>query len=203
MALPLLRILDVVVGLADVARGLKQRSTATAALRDAGDRALARRAAGGPLEARLAGVMVAALKEAFDRDHQRLEFEREQREADEKRAARLLKMELARQTGDREIGRLRLLAGVTVASWLGTLLFAATVVQGGAGARGALAVGWLLLLAALATSLVAQSTIASTLAAIDETRGDPPMPSAGAAGAATPWLVLAGLAVIALAVLLR
>ena len=69
------------------------------------------RTAGG-LEARMAGVVVAALKEAFDRDSRRLELEREQLAAERQRAERALQLELQRQAGDREIGRLRLLAGV-------------------------------------------------------------------------------------------
>ena len=81
------------------------------------------RAPGG-LEARLAGVVVAALKEAFDRDTRRLELEREQLDAERERAERALRLELQRQAADREIGRLRLLAGVAVAGWLGTLLLA-------------------------------------------------------------------------------
>src|SRR6185436_9870926 len=73
----------------------------------------------GNLEARLAGVVVAALKEAFDRDNRRLDLEREQAQAERLRAERALRLELARQAVDREIGRLRLTAGVAVACWLG------------------------------------------------------------------------------------
>ena len=51
----------------------------------------------GGLEARLAGVVVAALKEAFDRDTQRLELEREQLDAERQRAERALRLELRRQ----------------------------------------------------------------------------------------------------------
>src|SRR5688500_3424162 len=80
---------------------------------------------GGQLEARMTGVVVAALKEAFDRDARRLEVEREQTEREQLRAERLLKLELQRQAGDREIGRLRLMAGVAVVCWIGTLFFSA------------------------------------------------------------------------------
>src|SRR5580765_6320203 len=73
---------------------------------------------GGQLEARMTGVVVAALKEAFDRDARRLELEREQAEREHHRAERLLKLELLRQAGDREIGRLRLMAGVAIGSWI-------------------------------------------------------------------------------------
>jgi hypothetical protein len=47
-------------------------------------------------------------------ERQRLEEERE-------RAERLLRLEWLRQSGEREIARLRVLAGVALASWLGTL----------------------------------------------------------------------------------
>ena len=84
----------------------------------------------GQLETRLAGVVVAALQEAFDRDSRRLELEREQLEAERRRAERLLQLELLRQAGDREVGRLRLLAGVAAGSWLGTLFFSARLAGG-------------------------------------------------------------------------
>src|SRR5439155_14122125 len=106
----------------------------------------------GHLETRLAGVVVAALKEAFDRDSRRLELEREQLEADRLRTERALKLELLRQSGDREIGRLRLIAGVAVVSWIGTLFFSPRLVEGALSARLALGAGWLLLLAALAAA---------------------------------------------------
>src|SRR5882672_3536251 len=98
MALPWLRIIDSALNLADLA----WRARPAAALRDPGQQLAPARAA---TEARLAGVVISALKEAFDRDHQRLEFEKEQREADRRRAERLFKIEIARQAGDREVSR--------------------------------------------------------------------------------------------------
>ena len=152
------------------------------------------RALGG-LETRLAGVVVAALKEAFDRDTRRLELEREQLEAERKRAERALQLELLRQAGDREIGRLRLLAGVAVASWLGTLFFATRLIGGGVGARVALGIGWLLLLAAIGASFNAQSSIAQAM----ERERDPL--SATIAGTLALWLIIIALAVIGVGVL--
>ena len=66
-------------------------------------------------------MVVSALKEAFDRDHQRLELERQRLEEERERAERLLRLEWLRQAGEREIARLRVLAGVALAGWLGTL----------------------------------------------------------------------------------
>ena len=83
----------------------------------------------GGLETRLAGVVVAALKEAFDRDTRRLDLEHEQMAAERLRAERALRLELRRQAADREIARVRLLAAAALASWLGTLFFAGRVIH--------------------------------------------------------------------------
>src|SRR5438094_10168265 len=147
MPVPWLRIVDLVLGVTDLARGRPRAADIGPQDQLApGTRAL------GHLETRLAGVVVAALKEAFDRDTRRLELEREQVESERLRAERTLRLELLRQAGEREIGRLRLVAGVAVASWLGTLFFATRLVAGGAGPKAAVAGGWLLLIGALAAA---------------------------------------------------
>ncbi len=182
MAFPWLRLLDAALGMTDIARRVKappsELAPGTAA----------------PLEARLAGVVVAALKEAFDRDTRRLELERDQIEAERKRAEQALRLELRRQTGEREIGRLRLVAAIAVTSWLATLFFSRELLQGGAATRAALGIGWVLLLGALGSAFTAQSTVA------DRIGGDGDL-SSGPAGAIAPWLIVVGLAVIGLAVL--
>ena len=197
MPIPWLRILDLALGVTNVAQARRrpadepeQEALAT------GSRSL------GHLETRLASVMVAAVREAFERDSRRLELEREQMEGERARAERALRLELSRQAGEREVGRLRLLAAVAVASWLGTLFFSARIVSntGGAGGRVALGVGWALLLAALAASFAAQSRVGATLDRIDELR--PRDVGSGLAGAIAPWLIVAGLAVIGVAVLI-
>src|SRR5688572_23396548 len=130
MAVPWLKVLNNVIGLTDAVRQIKgQVAGGDHEQIAAGGRGL------GALETRLAGVVVAALKEAFDRDHQRLELERHQLEAERQRAERALRLELLRQAGDREVGRLRLLAGVAMASWLGTLFFATRLIGGAPSAR--------------------------------------------------------------------
>jgi len=158
-------------------------------------------AGAGALETRLAGVVVAALKEAFERDHQRLELERQQMAEERARAERAVRLELLRQAGERELGRLRLLAGVALASWLGTLFFA-TKLAAGIGGRVALGAGWVLLLAALGSTFSGQSRVARALGAIDDRTQAADVSSSGAAGAVAPWLIVAGLAVIAFSVLL-
>src|SRR5437868_13804803 len=98
MAVPWLRILDTLIGVTDLARSRRMRSMASE--NETLQQADPGRAVGG-LETRLAGVVVAALKEAVDRDTRRLELEREQLEAVSKRAARAQQCELLRQVSDR------------------------------------------------------------------------------------------------------
>jgi hypothetical protein len=74
---------------------------------------LASTGSGGPLgqlETRLAGVVVAALKEAFDRDRARMDLERSQMEGERRRAEQALRAELQRQAAERSLGQLRLIA---------------------------------------------------------------------------------------------
>jgi hypothetical protein len=207
MAVPWLAIFDTVLNLTDVARRMRRPpappATAAAPVDEAA-RDLAAAARGGAIEARLAGVVVAALKEAFDRDHQRMELEREQHEAERRRAERALRLELLRQSGDREIGRLRMLAAVAVVSWLGVLIFAGRLLEAGAAGRAALGVGLVLLLGAFAASFSGQSTLARSLAQapLDDGTMRPDAFSSGPAGAAAPWLIVAGLASVGLGVLL-
>ncbi len=156
----------------------------------------------GQLETRLAGVVVAALREAFDRDTRRLEVEREQMERERLRAERMLRLELLRQTADREIGRLRLIAGLAFASWIGTLFFAARLAGGSPGTRVIVGAGWALLLVALGLALAAQSRVAAALARVNETHAHAEDLASGTAGALAPWLIVAGLAAIGVAVLM-
>jgi F0F1-type ATP synthase membrane subunit c/vacuolar-type H+-ATPase subunit K len=196
MAVPWLRLLDTALGLATMARSRRELPAESRSQEiEAGGRAL------GGLETRLAGVVVAALKEAFDRDTRRLELEREQLDAERRRAERALKLELLRQAADREIGRFRLLSGVAVASWIGTLFFASRFIGGAMTARVLLGAGWALLLAAIAASFAAQAAteramrrIADNPTVIDE------QPTSGA-GQMAPWLIVVGLALVGAAVL--
>jgi hypothetical protein len=149
----------------------------------------------GQLEAPLTNVVVAALKEAFNRDHARLELERAQLEEERRRAEHALRRELQRQAADRELGRLRLLAGAALAGWIASVgMFAAGLTGGSAFARVLLATGWMLLLAALGAAFNAQAHVGS---AIDNDR-----PVTGPAAQASLWLLIAGLAVSAFSLLL-
>jgi hypothetical protein len=200
MPVPWLRLLDLALGVTDLARSRKMRQSAEQIEpQEAPLQAMppGRTETGlGGLETRLAGVVVAALKEAFDRDTRRLELERSQLEAERERAERALRLELRRQTGDREIGRLRFLAGAAVVAWLATLLFAARLMGGPVGARVALGGGWLLLLVSFGAAITAQSQISEAL------NRDEGSLSAGVAGAMALWLMIAGLMFVGLAALI-
>ena len=197
MALPWLQILDAVIGVTDLARSRKIRkmSEENAGAPQQLDPSSRPGALGG-LETRLAGVVVAALKEAFERDTKRLDLEREQMAAERMRAERALKLELRRQAADREIARLRLLAATAVVTWLGTMFFASRVITGHVAARATLGAGWALLLGALAAAFSAQSTVAANVERSDDTIVD-----AGTAGALGPWLIVLGLALVGLSAL--
>jgi hypothetical protein len=149
----------------------------------------------GQLESRLTNVVVAALKEAFDRDHARLELERAQLEQERRRAEQALRQELRRQAADRELSRLRLLAGVSLAGWIASVgMFAAGVAGGSVVARVLMAAGWLLLLGALGAAFNAQAHISGSVP-----DGDRPLTSP--ASQASLWLLMAGLAASALSLL--
>jgi hypothetical protein len=197
MALPWLRILDTVVGVGDLA--LSKRARRSSAPED-NQQVAAGGGALGQLETRLTGVVVAALKEAFDRDSRRLDLEHEQANAERVRAERALRLELLRQAGDRELARLRLTAVMAAGSWIGTLLFSARLIASGAGARVALGSAWVVLLAALALSFAAQAGVSDALARADLDR-DHAVPATWA-GRLAPWFVVLGLGLVCVAVLI-
>jgi hypothetical protein len=150
----------------------------------------------GQLEAPLTNVVVAALKEAFNRDHARLELERAQLEEERRRAEQALRQELRRQAADRELGRLRLLSVVSLAGWIASIaVFAAGIAGASVFARVLLALGWLLLLGALGMAFTAQGQVG--IAVPD---GDRPVTTAAAQ--ASLWLLIAGLAASAFSLLL-
>jgi len=197
MAIPWLMLIDSLIDVTNLALSRKPRRPAEDLEASAGSgRGL------GQLEKHLTGVVVAALKEAFDRDAHRLELEREQLERERIRAERMLRIELLRQAGEREIGRLRLMAGLAVGSWIGTLLFSTRLLGGPLSARVMLGSGWLLLLVALSLSFAAQSSVSRALSRIDEPLARHDDLAGGTAGAFVPWLILVGLAVIGFAVLI-
>src|SRR5262252_5839232 len=192
MPVPWLQLIDAALGVANFARGRSAPQGASSQELQAAPQMQ------GGLEARLAGVVVAALKEAFDRDSRRLELEREQLAAERLRAERAMRLELRRQAADHEIGRQRLLAGVAFAAWIGTLAFSARLIGGALGARISLGAGWLLLLGAIAASFAAQSQAAAAVEAL-AADDDPRRVDIGTAGAFALWLLMLGLVAIGVA----
>lgn len=198
MALPWLRLIDVALNLTDVARRVRARNEPADGSRQT---ALSTLNPLGGIEARLAGVVVGALKEAFDRDSLRLAAEREKMEADRQRAERLLKLELLRQAGEREMARLRAIGVAAIVGWAGVLLLAT---RGGLDTPGRvlLAFATLGLLAALVCVYLEQQRQARAMAVADERLSVESATASGAAGTAAPWLVLAGYAAAALGALI-
>jgi hypothetical protein len=192
MAFPWLRLLNTLIGVTDFAMTRRAGSVS----REGGKLAVGSRTLGN-LEAHLAGVVVAALKEAFDRDSRRLDLEREHLEAERLRAERMLRLELVRQTGERELARLRLIAGVAIVGWMGTLFMSTRLIGGPPESRAALAAGWAMLLAALVAAFVGQSSIGQGLARLDLSADTLQISRAGALAS---WLIVVGLALIGLAV---
>ena len=157
---------------------------------------------GGPIESRLTNVVVAALKEAFDRDHARLELERAQldqqraqAEEQRRRADEAMRLELRRQATERETSRLRLVAGAALVGWVASVaVFVASLPQGSPASRVILAAGWMLLLGSLAAAFTAQGRL-SVL-------GDSgSIPAPDPAAKASVWLLTGGLALSAVSLL--
>jgi hypothetical protein len=193
----LLKAFDTVVALGEVARRMTApppRPSAGAA--DPGELAQSP-GMGGQLEARLTGVVVAALKEAFDRDHKRLELERAQMEEQRRRAEEALRLEMRRQAIDRELGRLRLLAGAALLGWASSLVVLVIRIGDMAlASRLVLAGGWLLLLGSIVAAFTAQARIGGDGSAADGPR------EASRLESGALWLLSAGLALCATSVLL-
>jgi hypothetical protein len=192
----LFKAFDAAVALADAAKRFKTSSSADRAATSDPPPVMQGAGSGGQLEARLTQVVVAALKEAFDRDHARLELERAQLDEERRRAEAALRLELRRQAADRELARLRLLAGASMVGWIASVvMFAAGFAGGSMPARVALAAGWVLLLGALGAAFTAQGRV------------DASVPDGGhaldtAAAGAALWMLIGGLAATAVSLLL-
>jgi hypothetical protein len=151
----------------------------------------------GQVETRLTGVVVAALKEAFDRDRARMELERTHLDAERQRAESALRAELARQAADRALGRIRVVAIMTIGVWMLSAALAVWLPGMRAGSsRGVLAAGWCFVLASLVVSFSAWQGISQ--------RGATGAASAapGPAETIAPWFLLAALALCGAALLM-
>lgn len=198
-----LRAADALVALADAARSFKgppppgEPGSRPPRPDKPADTPLAEAARAVPsaqVEARLTGVIVAALKEAFNRDRARLDLERQQLDEQRRRAEEALQAELRRQAAERELARLRLLAATALIGWLvSVLVLGLRAAEATMAGRVALGIGWVLLLAALGTSFIAQGRI---------NPADDSVKTPGGAATATVWLIVAGLAITAISLLI-
>jgi hypothetical protein len=189
-----MRVLDTVGGLVQM----------TGRLRRPAETDLAPGSGAGPigaLETRLAGVVVAALKEAFDRDRARMDLERSHMEAERQRAEAALRAELRRQAAERALGQLRLVAIMAVAIWMLSAALGAWLPGMRLGVpRTLLGGGWILSIGALGAAFAGWQRISSRSAAA----ADAPFPGDGAsavdggslAARAAPWLLLGSLAFV-------
>lgn len=191
-----MRVLDAVGNLAQLSgRSRKQDSAAPAAGEQASGPL-------GHLEQRLAGVLVAALSEAFDRDRARMDLERSHLEAERSRAEAALRAELRRQALDRAIGQIRLIAIAALSVWMLSAALAAAIpgMRTGA-ARLLLGSGWVCLIAALGCALSAWQRISRSAdpdAAVSSNAIDA---GAGIATRTASWLLLGAIALSGAALL--
>jgi hypothetical protein len=190
-----MRVFDAVGNLAQLSGRLRKPDTPAAA---AGGEPPA-----GPLahlEQRLAGVLVAALSEAFDRDRARMDLERSHLEAERARAEAALRAELRRQANDRAIGQIRLIAIAAVAVWMLSAAMTAAIpgLRTGA-ARLLLGSGWACVIATLGCALSGWQRVGR------DRVNDESMPAAdagaGFALSAASWLLLAAIALSGAALL--
>jgi hypothetical protein len=178
-------VIDTVGGLVQMARRFRQGATESLST------AQAPLAGGGPIEARLAGVVVAALKEAFDRDSARMEMERSQIEAERRRAEEALRAELRRQAADRVLGQLRLIAVMAVGVWALSAALGVWLPGMREGMpRVLLGAGWCCALAALAYAFAGWQHV--SIRSIDTSAGAAVIEHASTTYA--PWLLVAALA---------
>jgi hypothetical protein len=178
----LFKAMDGIVTLVDSIKGTKEPAARQSQQPEAPTVGLAEQ-----LQVGLTNVVVAALKEAFDRDRARLEMEQAQLEEQRIRAEAALRLEMRRQAVDREAGRLKILGGTALIGWLVDV--ALLVSRGGSMttvSRIVVATGSLLLLAALRFVFLAYSRISNS------TEAEPQTPQSNLDVAL--WLILGGLA---------
>jgi hypothetical protein len=182
-----MRVLDTVSNLAQLT-GRFRRSDASP------DQQLPGTGVIGQLETRLAGVVVAALKEAFDRDRARMDLERAQFEAERRRAEEALRAELRRQAAERALGQIRMVAIMAVGIWMLSAALAVWMpgMRSGPG-RGLLGAGWIFVLGALAAAFAAWQRVSAWSASDADLSGRAP-DGASAAERTAPWLLLGALA---------
>ena len=181
-----MRVIDTVSGLAQLSGRLRAKPTSESGVPATQD------APPGTLEARLAGVVVAALKEAFDRDRARMDLERAQLEAERRRSEEALAAELKRQSDERALGQLRLIGVMAIAGWMLSAVLAAWLPGMRAGVpRALLGAGWALAFVTLGCAFAGSQRIFASTSGTTSNPGPH-----GTAASAAPWLLLLALVAI-------
>lgn len=163
-----LRAIETLGDLVDVGRKFRQATSSGGSGRPGSDLARATESGAlsgalGQMETRLTGVLVAALKEAFDRDRARMDLEREHVEAERRRADEALRLEVARHQTEREFAERRLTLIAALALWITSAALAVwlpgmreTV------ARVPLGLGWAALIGAIAIAFGGRARLGSS-----------------------------------------
>ncbi len=156
----------------------------------------------GQIEARLAGVLVSALKEAFDRDRAHLEMEREQIEHERRRSDELMRLELLRQAGERELHAVRSGIAVALVVWMTSVVFL-MLHRAALGVAGLVLVGagWTSLVGALGLSFAAHRDVSAVLLRGAREPLDPAAVGGRRFGSAVPVLIVVGIACTAASLL--
>jgi hypothetical protein len=189
-----LRVLDAVTGLAQMAGRFRRAAGESQPSPDA-PLTVSPDARPGQLEARLAGVLVAALKEAFDRDRARLDLEQAQVDAERQRAEAALKAELRRQEADRALHSLRLVAIMALGVWMLSAALAVWLPGLRAGLpRVFLGLGWALAIAALGGAFAGSQRVAAWAAPDTSGASSGAAAPGHTAASAAPWLLVGSLA---------
>jgi hypothetical protein len=189
-----MKVLDTVAGLAQMAGRMRGGGSAMEpAAPGAGGGAI------GQLETRLAGVVVAALKEAFDRDRARMDLERAHMDAERQRAEEALRAELRRQAADRALGQLRLISVMAIGTWVLSIALAVWLPgMRDAVSRVLIGLAWVSAIGALGCSFAGWQHVAVWSA---DPGGGPSSRPQHPAAAAAPWCLLAALVLTCVSVL--
>jgi hypothetical protein len=153
------------------------------------------------IEARLAGVLVSALHEAFARDAVRLDVEREQAEAESRRAEVALRLEMARQEADRQLAQLRAIVAIDIVVWLASLLAVVFHPATGALATVLLAGAWAALTAGVGAAFVAYGRVSDGASLKANTLGSPAASTRPRVLETASWLTVGGLGLAAASVI--
>ena len=188
MPIPWLRLLDIVLGVTNLAQGRVARA----------DEEPEESGAPAHHDTGLAAVLAAGLREVFERDARRMQMLREKAEADRQRAERALRVELLTRAADREASRLRLLAGCALASWIGTVIAIVWLNSDSLATRLLFGSSMLLQLASFASALLVHTTLSDPLEVLAIT--DDLTRRKGITGLDVAlWLLIAGLALAGIA----